>query len=937
MPGLVPGKPGRGRNSLLSSRGRGAGRRLLAIVPAIGLTAAGLTVVGAAAPSDASVARYQPSAADHYINYAAPRVQREQDERSVDDRARSLSPAEKVDRKFSSGNPVTGRILAQREREAIRTGKNPAEFIFKKSKQTRTAKLLTLLVEFNENANDDFSGFKRPRVIGSPASDCVTEPPGTLLNGPLHNDLPDPATLPKKDNNSFWVPDFSPAHFNKMLYTKTGITERVRKDLKGPDGKPGIDISGYTMKNMYEEMSKGAYSVTGEAVGWIKAPHSEAWYGAAACGGASQDMSGHPDNKVGAAQLAIDAVNVLAAQQPDFPWADYDLEDVSDADGDGNYVEPDGVIDHLVLVHAGADKSGDGGEQGTYAIWAHSSAVAGGHVIPGTDKKISNYIVQPEDSGVGVFAHEYGHDLGLPDLYDTSGNAESAVDFWDLMSSGSHSGPIFQSMPTHMGLWDKWVLGWANPKTFNPGDKSRVVPVGQTSRTPKYTEDGVRVNLKSEPLAMVKPHSGSKTWWSNLDQEWADVKLARDIQVPSGTDVKFWLWNNYEIEADWDYGFIEVSTDNGATWTQQKVYNEAGAEVTTPDGYPDPNKNLATFGNKKYGLTGDTDGWRHDYVNLTPFAGKTIKLRLTYNSDAAYTPRGWHADDFALTNGTETVWSDDVENGANGWLTMGGSHTNTHGAGWNQNDGFRAIDRFYLAEWRNLDGFDKGLQYAYDTSYLRDGAWKVEKVKYNAPGMLVWYRDSTHTTNNIADTIGAPPSIGPKGSLLLVDSHYEPLRRTGEAAEKDPNLSKNLQGRVQTSNAAFSFKKTYPFTECLEAADEPFSEYCTKFSALPAVPHFTDAKTWYPGIEVREDGLYYRDGDASVVVPSKNDQAYSTRVVNVDGTPAKELYGQVITGNHVLGSGNPGDENKALGVQLRLLAPLPGNLAALIQVTPPKK
>ena len=54
---------------------------------------------------------------------------------------------------------------------------------------------------------------------------------------------------------------------------------------------------------------------------------------------------------------------------------------------------------------------------------------------------MSNYIVQPEDSGVGVFAHEYGHDLGLPDLYDTSGDGDSDVDFWDLMASGSHCGP----------------------------------------------------------------------------------------------------------------------------------------------------------------------------------------------------------------------------------------------------------------------------------------------------------------------------------------------------------------------------------------------------------------------------------------------------------------------------------------------------------------
>ena len=141
-----------------------------------------------------------------------------------------------------------------------------------------------------------------------------------------------------------------------------------------------------------------------------------------------QDQQGHPDNPLGPGQLPIDAVAAVAAQNPDFPWADYDIEDQGDRDGDGDVHEPDGVIDHVVLVHAGADKSGGGGDEGTYAIWAHSSAVAGGATIPGTDLKISNYIVQPEDSGVGVFAHEYGHDLGLPDLYDTSNNGDSAVD-----------------------------------------------------------------------------------------------------------------------------------------------------------------------------------------------------------------------------------------------------------------------------------------------------------------------------------------------------------------------------------------------------------------------------------------------------------------------------------------------------------------------------
>ncbi|MEV0596267.1 immune inhibitor A domain-containing protein [Nonomuraea cavernae] len=911
-------------------------KRLLATLPAAALLGAALTAPPAA---QASVATYEPSASDYYINYAPPRVEPDPgDPRLPGKNARSLTPAQKIDRKFASGNPVTARVLAQRENQAIKTGRNPAEFIFKNAKQAKTAKLLTVLVEFNESANDDFSGFNRLRTVDSPPDDCLVEPPGTRMNGPLHNTIPDPATLPNKDNNSFWVKDFSTAHFNKMLYTDQGITERVRPDLKDPrDGKPGIDISGFTLKKMYEEMSKGAYSVTGSAVGWIKAPHSEAWYGAAACGGNPQDMSGHPDNPLGAGQLAIDAVNVLAQTQPDFPWADYDLEDVSDADGDGNFAEPDGVIDHLVLVHAGKDKSADGGAEGTYAIWAHSSAVAGGYQVPGTDKKISNYIVQPEDSGVGVFAHEYGHDLGLPDLYDTSGSGSSAVDFWDLMSSGSHSGPIFQSMPTHMGLWDKWVLGWANPKVFDPGDRKGLVTVGQSSRTPKLTQDGVRVNLASEPLKMIDPHSGANAWWSGMDQEWANVSLVRDVQVPAGTDVRFWMWNNYEIESDWDFGFVEVSTDNGQTWAQQKVFDEAGTEVTTPDDYPDPNKNLKTFGDKKYGLTGDTPGWRHDYVNLTPFAGQTVKLRLVYNTDAAFTPRGWHADDFALTNGGTAVWSDDVEGGANGWHASGGTFTNTSGQGWTTNNGSREISRFYLAEWRNFDGFDKGLQYAYDTTYSRDGAWKVEKVKYNAPGLLVWYRDSTYTNNVIVPNLNLPPSIGSKGTLLLVDSHFEPLRRDGAAATKDPSRNKNMEGRTQTSNAAFSFGKTYPLKECLEAPGEPFSEYCTEIKALKGVSQFTDAKTWYPGLEVQNGSLFYRDFDASVVVPSKNDQLYTTRVVNLDGTPATELYGTDLGDGHILGTGNPGDEGKALGVQFQLVSPLPGNLAAVIQVTPPKK
>ncbi len=180
------------------------------------------------------------------------------------------------------------------------------------------------------------------------------------------------------------------------------------------------------------------------------------------------------------------------------------------------------------------------------------------------------------------------------------------------------------------------------------------------------------------------------------------------------------------------------------------------------------------------------------YADLAPFAGQTVQVRLRYATDAAAMERGWFNDDFSVTSGGTAVWSDDVENGENGWTATKGTFTDTTGAGWVIHSGELNAAQYYLAEWRNLDGFDKGLQYAYDTTYQRDGAWKVEKVKYNAPGLLVWYRDAARTNNNVSDAAFDLPSVGPKGQLLLVDSHFEPLRRTGEAAEKDGSVLKNL-------------------------------------------------------------------------------------------------------------------------------------------------
>ncbi|MYS83356.1 M6 family metalloprotease domain-containing protein [Streptomyces sp. SID5474] len=869
------------------------------------------------AATDDSPARWNPSAADSYVNYVAPRDPLPPDGpagASPEVREHALAAeqrARQFDRKFAEGNPAPARRLARAEAIAARTGKSPRA---QTEAARQDARLLTVLVEFDDRADDDFSGFSRPTSIADPT--CVTEPPGTVKNGPRHNLLPDPA-IGGQDNNTLWVKDFDRHHYERMLYSEGGVTERVRPDLTGPDGRPGVDLAGLTMRNMYREMSHGAYSVGGEAAGWVSVPHSEAWYAAGHCGAIRQDNSGGRDNPRGVRQFVTDAVDALAAARPDFPWFDYDREDPGDADNDGNTREPDGVVDHLVLVHAGKDKSAGGGAEGTYAIWAHASTVLRGHPVPGTDLKVANYIVQPEDAGVGVFAHEFGHDLGLPDLYDNFSGGDTDIEFWDLMSSGSHAGPLFQTMPTHMGAWSKYVLGWIDPPVVPVGGSARAVLLGAAAEPRAGTADAVRVNLPSERVRIGTPHSGTKMWYSERDQEWSDGRIVRDLAVPAGGPATFSMWNDYTIEQDWDFGFVEVSVDEGATWTQLAVHDDTGALVSTPPDYPDPNRNLGEL-RKVNGLTGGTKGWRHDNVDLTPYAGRTVKLRLDLNTDAAFMEKGWFADDFALTGGADggTVWSDDVEGGDNGWAPVKGTSTVTRGAGWGRTSGEVEREQYYLMEWRAPVGFDRGLNFAYTAERSDKRGVRVRRLGYDVPGMLVWLRDAEYQNNGVNFNLSAPPSYGAKGQTLLVDAHPDPRRWTGEAGEHyriRSNPRKNLESRAQSADAAFGFLPTPAFGAC-----HSNGAWCQDFAAREPVRAFRDDRGWAPGVEYVDGAPVDRFTDGSTVLPARG--PYSTRVVTPDGAPDPAHHGVPYQGS-VLGTGDPGP-GLAYGASATLVGPL---------------
>ena len=216
--------------------------------------------------------------------------------------------------------------------------------------------------------------------------------------------------------------------------------------------------------------------------------------------------------------------------------------------------------------------------------------------------------------------------------------------------------------------------------------------------------------------------------------------------------------------------------------------------------------------------------------------------------------------------------------------------------------------------------------------------WNVTRTPYNAPGLLIWHRDQSHSMNDLGNNLFDPPSIGSKGTVLLVDAHYEPARLRGAAAAANPSLLDNLgSGSRPMMWPSDRSVGTRSGTAYPTSATDPYAVACNKFGARNPIARSPTRRPGIPGLEYRpdldaEDPLFFRDVDASTVVPSKGNEIYSTRIVDRDGSLLPALYGTDLGGGHVLGTGNPKDGRPAieggdpgttadlsLGVRIRVL------------------
>jgi len=125
-------------------------------------------------------------------------------------------------------------------------------------------------------------------------------------------------------------------------------------------------------------------------------------------------------------------------------------------------------------------------------------------------------------------------------------------------------------------------------------------------------------------------HSPANSYFSGSSNRMnSTLTTAEGINVGAGDTLKFWC--SYDIEADYDYAYVEVSTDGGRSFTS------IPGNLTTNN---DPHGNNA--GN---GITGSSGGWVEGSFPLDEYAGQTIWVRYRYWTDSYVIGSGFYVDD----------------------------------------------------------------------------------------------------------------------------------------------------------------------------------------------------------------------------------------------------------------------------------------------------
>ena len=153
--------------------------------------------------------------------------------------------------------------------------------------------------------------------------------------------------------------------------------------------------------------------------------------------------------------------------------------------------------------------------------------------------------------------------------------------------------------------------------------------------TPQYANEYVRLERLATPsllsfqgdrtVPLLPEDTGMGCWWSNKgDVIDSTIAAGVDLRSVESAYLDYEIW--FSIEENWDFAYLEISNDNGKTWTILET------DLTSSEDPLD-----VSFGP---GYTGTSDGWHGESVSLDHWAGQEIKVRFQYVTDAAIHDHG---------------------------------------------------------------------------------------------------------------------------------------------------------------------------------------------------------------------------------------------------------------------------------------------------------
>jgi hypothetical protein len=201
-------------------------------------------------------------------------------------------------------------------------------------------------------------------------------------------------------------------------------------------------------------------------------------------------------------------------------------------------------------------------------------------------------------------------------------------------------------------------------------------PVAQEATVRQYAADYILLEGSGDltvefqgnqvvPLLGNRTHSGAYQWWSNRGDD-GDATLTRafDLTGLDSATLEAWMW--YDLEVDYDYAYVQVSTDGGDTW---QILENDNTTTYNPSGNGYGPAFTGTSGG------GSAPSWSLERFDLSPYAGQPVWVRFQVITDEAVNRPGLAVDDLAIP---ELGYGDDVESGDGGWQAQGWVRVTDH-------------------------------------------------------------------------------------------------------------------------------------------------------------------------------------------------------------------------------------------------------------------